>query len=141
MSDDASRLHDLTDSEFFAHFNSTYPQQASWKLWTPTPSIISAVTLSLQWKPCDPMLLLNVPPAPTAAPDNSGPISVMTWPSTPYSPPTSKILQLPSSKFLPSNTALAPLRPKVSLSDLAPLKMPYGVLGRRSRVWGNPTHV
>jgi hypothetical protein len=47
MSDDASSLHDLADTEVLAHFNSTYPQQASCKLWTPTPSIISAVTLSL----------------------------------------------------------------------------------------------
>jgi hypothetical protein len=48
MSDDAScPLHDLTDSEFLTPFNSTYPQNASWKLWTPTPSILSAVTLSL----------------------------------------------------------------------------------------------
>jgi len=138
MSDDASRMHDLTDAEFLTHFNSTYPQSASWQLWTPTPNILSAVTSSLHRTPCDPVLLLNVPPEPTPT-GNSGPISVTNWPSTPYSP-TSKT-QLPSSKSLPSDTAPVPSRPKVSLSDLAPLKMPYGVLGRRSRVWGNPTHV
>jgi hypothetical protein len=134
MSDDASRLHDLTDSEFLAHFNSTYPQKASWKVWTPTPRILSAVTLSLhRKKPCDPALLLNVPPAPTAT-GNSGPISVTNWPLTPYSPTS-------SSKFLPSDTAPTPSLPRVSMSYLAPLKMPYGVLGRHSRVWGNPTDI
>jgi hypothetical protein len=79
MSDDVSRLHDLTDTAFLTQFNSTYPQKASWELWTPTPSILSAVTLSL----------LNVPPELTAT-GNSGPISVTNWLSTPYSP-TSKI--------------------------------------------------
>jgi hypothetical protein len=139
MSDDASRMHDLTDAEFLTHFNSMYPQSTSWQLWTPTTSILSAVTLSWHRKLCDPALLLNVPPEPTAI-GNSGPISVTNWPSTPYSP-TSKI-QLPSSKILHSDTAPAPSRPKVSLPDLAPLKiMPYRVLGRCSWVWGNPTRV
>jgi hypothetical protein len=50
------------------------------------------MTLSLHRKPCDPALLLNVPPEPTHT-GNSGPISVTSWPSMPYSP-TSKI-QLP----------------------------------------------
>jgi hypothetical protein len=138
MSDDASRLHDLSDYDFLTHFDLTYPQSASWQLWTPTTNIPSAVTSSLRRTPCDPALLLNVPPEPTPT-GPSGPISVTNWRSTPYSA-TSKT-QLPSSKYLPSDTAPAPSCPKISLSDLALLKMPYGVLGRRSRVWGNPTHV
>jgi hypothetical protein len=101
MSDDAFHLYNLTDSEFLANFNSTYPQQASWKLWTLTPRILSTVTLSLHRKLCDQVLvLLNVPPAPTASDNSGGPISVTNWLSTPNSP-TSKKIQLPSSKFCP----------------------------------------
>ena len=48
MSNVASHLHDLPNAELLTCFYSTYPQKASWKLWTPTPNILSAITSSLQ---------------------------------------------------------------------------------------------
>jgi hypothetical protein len=132
MSDDASRLHHLSDAKFLTHFNHRYPQDLSWKLWTPSPAILSAVTTSLRRQPCTPALLLNVPPAPIAI-GKCGQPSVSTWPSTPYSQ-TSKTPLL-SSKSSPTDIALVPSPPSANRFDPAPLKMPYGRLAKRSRVW------
>jgi hypothetical protein len=137
MSDDASRLHHLTDAQLLTHFNSAYPQRNSWRLWTPTPAILSAVTSTLHRRPCAPESLLSAPTAPILT-GHSGPTSATPWPSTPYSP-TSKTL-LPSSKSMPTGTAQEVSRPVVDQSKLAQWKMPYGVLAKRSRVWGNRTH-
>ena len=137
LSDDASRLHHLSDAEFLTHFNSTYPQTTSWQLWTPSPAILSSVTLALRKRPCVPELLLHAPAAAIPTGITGAPF-VTTWPSTPYCQ-TSRT-QLPSSKSLLTGIDMATStgnawRP----SARAPLKMPYGVLHKRSRAWVKPT--
>lgn len=133
MADDASRLQHLSNRDFLAHFNSTYPQRQSWQLWTPTLPLSSATITSLFRKPSDPASWLAGPPPPIPLGPN-GAISARHWPSIPYSA-TSKILSS-SSKSLPTGTESAVPPPAVNPSDLVPLKMPYGMLARRSLVWG-----
>ena len=138
LADDASRLTHLSDIEFLHHFNTKYPQKLPWRLWTPPPQLTSVLTLLLHNQRCDKAYV----PAPTAPPLPIGPCgapSVMTWPSTPYSP-ISKT-RLPSSKSLLSGTVLDKLPQIENLSEDAPWKVPYGLLAKRLPVWGPRTLV
>jgi hypothetical protein len=137
MSDDASRLHHLTDAAFLTHFNFTYPQTTSWQLWTPLPDVLSSVTMALRKQPCVPALLLHEPAAAILTGTAGAPF-VTTWPSTPYCQ-TSRT-RLPSSKSLLSDIDTVNCTSNARWSSArAPLKMPYGVLPRRSRAWVKST--
>lgn len=48
MADDASRLQHLTDAQFLAHFNSTYPQAKPWQLCSPSAQLSSTVVCMLK---------------------------------------------------------------------------------------------
>ena len=133
MADDASRLLELSDDQLLTYFNSNYPQTTSWQLWTVPPVTLSAVTSALRRTPSKPASFLRDPRPPTHT-GPSGPTFASPWPSTPYLA-TSKNPS-PSSKSLRTDTALASLPPAVTRSDLAQSKMSYGVLGKRSLVWG-----
>ena len=134
--DDASRLTHLSDDEFLTHFNSTYPQKATWKLWTPTPNIISSVISALHRQRCNPASLLNAPPPPMVT-GTRGPNSAPSWPSTPYS----QIGPTLSLSYKSSSNGIAPekLLQAADRSALARPKMPYGVLAKRSAAWGPTT--
>ena len=134
--DDASRLTHLSDDEFLTHFNSTYPQKATWKLWTPTPNIISSVISALHRQRCNPASLLNAPPPPMVT-GTLGTTSAPSWPSTPYS----QIGPTLSLSYKSSSTGIAPekLLQAADRSALARPKMPYGVLAKRSAAWGPTT--
>ena len=135
--DDASRLQSLSNAEFLHHFNSTYPQKHSWRLWTPPLALRSWLTSVLLNTPSDLALPLPAPrpPIPTG---KFGPTSAPSWPST-HSYKTSPTLW---SSFKPSSTATGQdkLHPNADLSEHAPLKMPYVQLGKRSLQWGPKTH-
>jgi hypothetical protein len=137
MADDASRLLTLTDDQLLTHFNSTYPQNQSWRLWTPPPEMLSAVTMALHRTPSKAASFLRAPPPPIAT-GTSGPLSASPWPSTPLWQ-TSKTPSV-SFKSLPIGTAPVPLLPVKNRSDLALLKMSYGALAKRSLVWGPTIH-
>ena len=137
MADDASRLHELSDADFLSHFAAAYPQSEPWLLWTPSPAILSAVTSSLRRMPSEPASLLNAPPPPMPT-GTSGRSFATPLPLIPSCPPSPT--PLPSSKSSPSATVLVPLPPVVDRYGLEPWKMPYGALGKRSPVWGPPTH-
>ena len=137
MADDASRLTLLTDQQLLTHFNSAYPQTASWVLWTPTQQFYSAVILALRRRTSLPELFLQEPPPPTA----TGGFGAPTVPASDWILPF-KSMPIPSQSFKSSSTAtaLAPLHPAVAKSDLAPWKMPYAALAKRLRQWGPQTH-
>jgi hypothetical protein len=133
MADDASRLCDLTDQQLLTHFNSTYPQEQSWRLWTPPQGILSAVTTALHRKQSKQALYLRAPRPPMPI-GTSGLNFASPWPSIPLWQ-TSKTPSV-SSKSSLTDTAPAPLLPAKSRSDLEQWKMSYGALGKRSLVWG-----
>jgi len=138
MADDASRLQHLSDVDFLTHFNSTYPQPQSWRLWTPPPQIISSVISALHRRPSKPASFLLAPrrPMPTGC---SGTPSALLWPSTPYLPISKS--QLLSSKSSPIATELAKSHPVVTRSDLERSRMSYGALAKRSLDWAKVTLV
>jgi len=109
LSDDASCLGHLSNTEFLTHFNSNYPQSNSWHLCQPTPKLASVLTSSLLRMRSEPVSLLVEPNLPMHT-GTSGPSFVNPWPLI----LSSKTLATPSasSKSLPSDTALEPWLPK-----------------------------
>ena len=136
MADDCSRLWHLTDTELLSHFNSKYPQTASWRLAHPRPGMLSSVTSALRRRRPEPELYLREP-NPTTGLGSSGPNSVKTWPSIPGSLTTST----PSFSFkcLPNAIEQAHLPPAVDLSSLAQWKAPSVPWVRPLRAWGPQT--
>lgn len=135
--DDASRFQSMSNTEFLHYFNLTYPQERSWRLWTPPPELRSWMTSVLRSTPSVSASPLRAPPPPMAT-GGFGPTSAPNWPST-HSYKTSKI-QWSSSKSTFTGTELEPLRQGSDESATAPLRMPYVQLARRSLRWGPQTH-
>ena len=131
--DDASRLQHLTNSQLLAYFNSTYPQQRSWHLWTPPPKMRSLLIGALRNKR-QPSASLRVAPAPPTPTGIIGPVSAPSWPST-LSSKTSPI-QLSSFKSSFTGSAQDASRLEANLSEHGPLRIPYAVLAKRSLQWG-----
>jgi hypothetical protein len=128
MADDASRLWLLSDAELLTHFNTFYPQNQPWKLYTLRPEIVSALITALLCKRSDQASYL---PAPLLEmlPGFAGPPIVQAWASL-RSARTSGI-HYSTSKSLPTVTAPELLRPVTTLSELVPWKAPSGPLARR----------
>jgi hypothetical protein len=137
MADDASRLEHLTDLEFLSHFNSTYPQETSWHLFTLDPALPSAVCMSLrrqtssrEWSQADPR-----PPRTTGScGKNSATISSWTQPLSPTTTPS------PSSKSLPTSSGTGLSMRPAGKYELAQWRISSAVLGKRLRQWGPATH-
>jgi hypothetical protein len=87
LADDASRLFHLSDTDFLTYFNTTYPQDVSFRLVTPTPSLLSAVTSALLRKPYNVESLRGEVPAPTPI-GEPGVSTQIRWASTPFSKPS-----------------------------------------------------
>jgi hypothetical protein len=136
MADALSRRWDLTDSQLLLHFHTHFPQGRPWKLCLLRPKMSLAISSALSKQRCNPAFLMDaeLPPPPTTA---SGPASVnnTTW------SPTSALHPIQSRGFKSSLTAfeLAGFRPAVTLSDLAPWRMPSASWLRRSPSWVNAT--
>ena len=138
LADDSSRLFFLSDSQFLSHFNSEHQQTTSYQLWTPTLKVVSAVISALQRKRSPPESLLVVPP-PAQAPGISGATTVLNWPSIPFSKP-SKTPYL-SYKSSSSEFDKETLQSTAMPFALEQLKITYGTLDKRSKVWGPTTLV
>ena len=137
MSDDASRLNQLDDAALLTYFNSHYPQAEPWALWTPTQQFLSAVTMALRRQTSPPESFLLVPPPPLATGTRGAPIAAQSEWILPF-----KSMKIPSPSSKSSSTATAPALspPAVTRSDLAPWRMPYAALARRSLRWGPRIH-
>ena len=137
LADDASRLFHLSDSNFLSFFNNHHIQTQPYQIWTPSPQIVGAVISALQRKRCKPESLLVEPAAPTPLGSNGNP-TVLNWASIPYSKP-SRTPYL-SYKSSPNEFAQEALQSKEMPSALDRLKITYGTLAKRSRVWGPGIH-
>ena len=136
LADDTSRLFDLDDQQFLTYFNLNYPQKASFQLHHPRQETVSAVISALQKKQCKPESVLAEPNLLTQ-PGSNGPSSVMTWASTPYSKPSKTPYQ--SYKSSPSEFEQECLQQEKHQFALERLKITYGSLAKRSKVWGPQT--
>ena len=137
MADDASRLHHLTRQQFLTHFQSTYPQNRSWRIWTPPKELVLSVILALrkQRSPVEWFLAATRLPKHTG---KNGQNSALHMQST-LSYPASTI-PLSCSKSLLTDTVPGCMLPVESLSRLAQWKVPYARLAKRLPVWGPTTH-
>lgn len=139
--DDASRLQHLSATELLTHFNSHYPQTRGWRLWTPPPKLRSCVISCLRNKSPEIELWHPAPPPPILT-GASGPTSASPFPSI-LSYKTSPTLST-SYKCSSTESARGPLhlssKTRPTRFELAPLRIPYGALAKRSLVWGPRIH-
>jgi hypothetical protein len=136
MADNCSRLWHLTDAELLTHFDSHYPQTASWRLVAPRPAMLSSVTSALRRLRPAPESFLHAP-GPSAVPGSSGP-TFATISSSTLGSPTSPT-QSYSYKSLPTATEQERLPPANGLSSLAPWKAPSARWVRPLQAWGPRT--
>ena len=134
MADDASRRWDLSETALLTHFNSWYPQDASWQLLTLHPDMHSAVIGALSQRRSIPVTLrleASRPPLP----GSFGKISVTASASAPTSK-TSPEIRFPSFSFLPSSIEQAESHPATDLFALGRWRTPSARWRRRSPGWG-----
>jgi hypothetical protein len=136
LADDASRLWSLTNDEFLAYFNSTYPQVHSWRLWTPSKQTVSATISALRKQRSEPVLFLREPNPPLDT-GKHGRHSVNHSVSTPICHPWKTPWR--SSKSLLTDIERDQLLQTTSPSVLAQSRMPSGRSVKRSPVWGPKT--
>jgi Reverse transcriptase (RNA-dependent DNA polymerase). len=132
LADDASRMFHLSNHDFLTHFSTHYPQEQSYQLVTPTPSMISAVISALHSKPYNVESLQGELPAPTptGAPGSS---TQLHWASTPFSKPSKTRYQ--SYRSSSSEYVKEHLHATAVPSSLERLKITYGALAKRSNCW------
>jgi hypothetical protein len=136
MSDDLSRLWDLSDTEIALHFSRLYPQAQPWVHCHLRPEMSSAVILALSSKRCDPASLLDAKSLPPLT-GNAGAHSVnnMAW-----TPSSVKVpMQLPGSKYSLAEYETAGFPPPVTLSELERWRMPLARSHRPTNWMADPT--
>lgn len=137
MADAASRRWDLSDDAFLTHFNLSYPQATSWRLFPLSSATSSALTGALfKKRPHDGFPNNDAPPPPP--PGLSGATSAHASVSTPTTSATTPFACCSSSPI-----ATAPERslPAATLSALGQWRTPYERWVRRTPVWGPLTLV
>ena len=132
MADDTSRLWELSDTELLTYFETHYPQNTSWKMYTIPPEVNCWMTSVLLEKTSKVESVLQglqrqSPLGPLGAPFVS--------PST--SPPASPKSTIPfsSSSCLESDIERAPSHPVRTRSELEQQKTPCGRWARRFPYW------
>jgi len=137
MADDASRLFHLSNAEFLAYFNQAYPQITPWALYTIHPSMRSTVTSALLPSRSPPASFLRDP----AKLHTTGMRGSLFAPRYPWILPwTRSVTASPTCKSSPTDSDTATSTPAAELCAARPWRMPYATLGKRSRLWGPPTH-
>jgi hypothetical protein len=136
MSDRASRLFNLSDSELLLYFETHFPQTRRWRLCHLRRETRSALISALSTKRSSLASLLNAPRQRTriGAVGNN-----FVWPTTlTPSCETSKIL-CPSSKSSARATAMVESRPAKTPSELIRFQTPSARWARRLPDWGPRT--
>jgi len=137
MADDASRLWNLSDTEFLAYFNSTYPQNRSWSLLRLPSAVNCLMTSLLLDKTSNAEFVLNElqklmpfgPSGQTSAPPTTG------LPTSPASPTPS-----PPSFCSARNGETAPSPRVANRFELERRKTPCVRWARPFPFWGSSTH-
>ena len=133
VTDDASRLFELANTQLLTHIQSITTQKPGYQLWTPPKKLISSVISALCNKPSATESLLDAPAPPVPHGPSGKPSQFTWWASIPFSKPSKT--QYQSYKSSHSKFILENLQPKAIQSGLDRLKITYGSLPRRSLVW------
>ena len=133
MSDDASRLWNLSDDAFLNHFNSIYPQPSPWILCRLRPEMNCSLTSALLNMASKPELFLAAPPQ-LALIGQSGANIVTPLDSIPFS----QIVPIPYKSWpsSPYDIDADSLPPAKSPSDVVQWMKPFVPWVRRSPAWG-----
>ena len=136
ISDDASRLWNLSDKELIAHFNLTYPQVRSWKLASLRPQMHSALISSLCKRRSTKGLFPLEPDQMNVAFENGkSSAGRTTWTPSSIKYGTRSCF----SKFLPARLEAAYLLTTGSQYAQVLLRRTSGWLVRRSPTWVSET--
>jgi len=137
MADDASRRWDLSDDEFLTHFDQSYPQATSWRLFPLPIATNSALTGALFKKRQHNGFLDNaaLPPPPR------GPCGASSALTSGLTLNTSAPTRFAYCSSLHSATAPERLLPAATLSALGQWRTPYEQWVRRMQQWGPLTLV
>jgi hypothetical protein len=137
IADATSRDFHLSWPHLLRNLSPYFPQRASCQIWKPSKEVVSSVITALQGKRSTPESLWVEPRLPVRF-GRPGKTTVLTWAPTPFSKPSKTKYQ--SYKSLHSEFAVENLHPRAIPSSLDRLKITYGTLHRRSKVWGPLTH-
>ena len=127
-----SRRFDWSDSQILDYFSSLHPQSLTYRVWTPSKQIVSAVIGALRNRMSRPASVLVVPRPPTDT-GASGQLSQISWPSIPYSKHSTTRYQYSKCSrdaFEPENYRQANIP-----FALAQSRITFGRLARRSLSW------
>jgi hypothetical protein len=133
IADSLSRNFDLNWSDQLANIMLFLPQHNGLQVWTPSGQVVSVVTSALLRKQSRWESLQVVSPVPLPL-GTSGVPSPVTWALTPFSKPSRT--KYHSYKSLPSKFVVENYLPAAVRSGLNWLKIMYGMLHRRSLMWG-----
>ncbi len=131
IADCCSRLFALSDTDFLNHMNDRFPSQPSWKLVTPPPEIVSAMSSALSRKLL-PLAALTTPHGPYGTQYASTSVRTLTLPQS-----TTQSL---SYKFLCSDTTPVSWLPAGLRFALAQWKEPIVLWARHSPHWDGKIH-
>jgi hypothetical protein len=137
MTDDCSRLWDLSDSQLLAHFYYLYPRPNSWRFFSLKPEMLSAVASAFSKMRSDPASFLHAPVQPIDIGNVGSPFAMSTISTRSY---LTCQTRSQSSKFLQHATEAEKLHPVVNLSDLVRWTTPYVRWARASPMWGPKTY-
>ena len=133
MADDCSRLWNLTDKQLIDYFNTTYPQERSWKLCQLRPEMNSALISALRRQRSSPEWLPSAPTPTDGSGEKSG--SPSASPSATTRTSLASPTRYPSFKYssAASETAASPWK---NTRYVHVLQKPIsGRLGRRAPDW------
>jgi hypothetical protein len=136
LADACSRLFHLSNLEFLAHMNKSFPTQPSWTLVPPPPGLLSAMNSALLRQRLPKASLMD-DKTQTIPHGRSGPNSVWTSTKTPISQPSSTQSHYYKSSLIDIDQA--PWLPVGIKSVLEQWMAPFAPLDRRSPHWDNPT--
>ena len=129
IADAASRLFDLTDTEFLAYFDTHFPQKMPYKL-VHLPQQTTSLVISALLRKMFNAASLTIEPPPVTNTAISRQATPISWASVPFSEPSKTRYQLYKSSYTEFDQDN--LQPANIKSGLEQLKSTYGLLHRRT---------
>ena len=133
VADALSRDFHLALGELVTSLATHFPSGTGYQVWEPSPAFVEA-TLAALVQRRQPLKSVLVPPSPPQQRAPSFSLDPIEWPSMPTSKPSR--VKYATYKKAADEFVSADLRASRVPSGLDRLKVTYGSLGRRPRVWG-----
>ena len=128
-----SRDFNLAWGKLMASLERHFPSGSGYQIWEPSPSFVEA-TLAALMRKRQPLESVLVPPPPPQQRAVAFSLDPIEWPSMPTSKPS--CVKFGTYKKADDEFVSANLCARRVPSGLDRLKVTYGLLGRRTHVWG-----